>query len=109
MAFGMQFQIPTVYLDYMSAGGPFEGFLDEDPGYFVLWSAEGIEENNRHLQLAEHAPGFLAFGGNGGGEILLFDVNGAIFMLPMIGLNPSEAILVAPTWVAFEEKIHASN
>jgi len=37
----------------------------------------------------------VAFAGNGGGEIYAFDTVGAVFMLPMIGMEPEAAIKVA--------------
>lgn len=40
------------------------------------------------------APGFVAFAGNGRGEIYAFDAVGAVFMLPMIGMEPGAAIKV---------------
>jgi len=48
-----------------------------------------------------YAPGFLAFAGNGGGEVLAFDAAGAVYMLPLVGLGPDEAIRVASSFAEF--------
>jgi hypothetical protein len=48
--------------------GFIEGELSVDPEWYRLWRPEEIEEFNRDYELSEYAPGFLAFGSNGGGS-----------------------------------------
>ena len=89
--------IPLDYADYIKAKGPFECLTHDEaePGYVVLWSLEEIPKNNADVEIEVYAPGFVAFGGNGGGELLVFDRAGAVFMLPMIGMEPITAIRIA--------------
>jgi len=89
--------IPLDYAEYIKATGPFECLTREDvePGYVVLWSFDAIPKNNYDVQIEMYAPGFVAFGGDGGGELLVFDETGAVFMLPMVGMEPSSAIRIA--------------
>lgn len=54
-----------------------------------------ISTTSAELEVEAYAPGFVAFAGNGGGEIYAFDKAGAVFMLPMIGMESEAAIKVA--------------
>lgn len=96
--------LPSGYSEYVKATGPSECFTHDDvePGYVVLWALDEISKNNSEVEIETYAPGFIAFGGNGGGELLVFDTTGAVFMLPMIGMEPDCAIRVAET---FEELV----
>ena len=87
--------IPKEYQQYIERQGVFEGFTSGEPGYIELWSLVDLPGNNTDIQIQESAPGFLAFAGNGGGEILAFNSAGEVFMLPLIGMEPSYAIKVA--------------
>lgn len=89
--------IPRDYIKYIKSTGPFECLTHEDaePGYVVLWSFNEIAKNNSDIEIEMYASGFVAFGGNGGGELLAFDATGAVFTLPMIGMEPDCAIRIA--------------
>ena len=93
----MNIPIPAEYKDFLATHGLFEGLTsgDEAPGYVVLWPLNKLRTRNSELQVQELAAGFLAFGGDGGGEVLAFDATGAVFMLPMIGMEIGQAIKVA--------------
>lgn len=80
--------LPDEYVRYLETGGVVEAPTESEPGYIALWPLAEIEQNNRDLQVAEYAPGFLGFGGDGGGEMLAFDRDGIVYMLPMIGMEP---------------------
>jgi len=90
-------EIPKEYFEYIKAHGAFEGFTtdDSEPGFIELWAPEAIAPNNRDIEIESLAPGFIAFAGNGGGEVLAFDASGAIHMLPLIGIELDCAIKVA--------------
>lgn len=92
--------LPIDYERFLALHGPFEGFVrgDDGPGYVALWTLEEIPGNNTDIEICEYAPGFLAFAGNGGGEVLAFDAAGAVYMLPLIGMEPGHAIKVASTF-----------
>lgn len=89
--------IPNDYVDYIQDTGPFEccTYEDTEPGCVVLWSFGDIAKINSQIDIETCAPGFIAFGGDGGGELLAFDGAGAVFMLPMIGLEADCAMRIA--------------
>lgn len=89
--------IPQDYVDYIKSTGPFECLTQEraKPGYVALWDFDEIAKINAEVEIEMYAPGFIAFGGDGGGELLAFDGTGAVFMLPMVGMEPSCAIRIA--------------
>jgi hypothetical protein len=51
------------------------------------------------------SPGFVAFGSNGGGEMLAFDAEGRVFMIPFVGMSVRDAKPIAASWSEFVEKI----
>lgn len=92
--------VPYEYEQYVVAHGAFQGFTSdgEMPCYVSLWELSDIPGCNSDIQIQEFAPGFLAFGGDGGGEILAFDALGAVYMLPLIGMEPGVAIKLADSF-----------
>ncbi len=97
--------LPAEYVKYFSGDGLLEGGLMVDPGWFQLWPLGEIEDLNLNYQVQEFAPGFLGFGSSGGGELLAFDSEGSIVMIPFIGMAPNEAITIAASWSDFVSKI----
>ena len=98
---------PTEYLAYMDSPdsiteGEREGTMS---GSFILWPPAEIEQSNREYEVGTYAPGFLAFGSNGGGELFAFDAAGAVFLLPAIGMSPDDAIRVSGSWAEFVSQI----
>jgi len=95
--------IPSSYRDYIQENGLFEGLTLDDahPGYVSLWAMEEIDENNSDIEIGTFAPGFIAFAGNGGGEVLAFDERGCVYMLPLIGMRPEAAIRIADSFHDF--------
>ncbi len=98
-------KLPEEYVRYFAGNGPREGGLTAEPGWFQLWSPDEIEERNHGYQVGEFAPGFLGFGSNGGGEMLAFDSEGRVVMIPFVGMCPEEAQPVAGSWSEFTEKM----
>jgi hypothetical protein len=89
--------IPNEYINYVRTKGAFEGLTrdETEPSYVALWSLEELAKNNADIEIERYAPGFVAFGGNGGGEVLAFDATGAVFMLPLIGMESKYATRIA--------------
>jgi hypothetical protein len=102
----MPLRIPQEYVDYVNAHGLFEGetFDDAEPGYIELWAPDTIQAENEGIEIKEFAPGFIAFAGNGGGEVLAFNAAGAVYMLPLIGMAPEYAELVADDFKSLSER-----
>lgn len=98
--------IPAEYEAFLEAHGVFEGFTtgDGQPGYVALWALDDIPGNNADIEIQEYAPGFVAFAGDGGGEVLAFDAFGAVFALPLVGMEPRYAIKVAGSFGELEER-----
>ena len=98
--------LPIAYKNYLDSGQPADGFTNlELAGYFILWPLNEIEDLNREYEVNVHAPGFIAFGSNGGGEFLVFDLNGSIFAMPAIGMRTEVAIKIADSWLEFASHI----
>jgi len=101
----MSIDLPEAYVAYLQGGGAAEDFTEGLPGYVALWRPDAIDANNRDLQVETYAPGYLGFGTDGGGELLAFDASGAVFMLPMIGMDPRYANKIADSWLEVAERI----
>jgi hypothetical protein len=97
----VQPQVPAQYAEFVESKGLFEGFTldDSEPGYLELWAIEDLSKNNLDIEIEKKAPGFLAFAGNGGGEVLAFDSSGAVFMLPLIGMEARYAKKIAHSFL----------
>ena len=91
----MNVSLPDEYRQYIASKGQFEGFTVGEPGYIQLWKIEDLTIINAELSIEALAPGFLAFGSDGGNELLAFNNNGAIYKIPMIGMESRYAIKIA--------------
>ena len=93
----MTIPLPAAYRVFIDTNGLFEGFavFSGEEHYVILWGEDEVVTVNSEMDVDVYAPGFVAFAGNGGGEIYAFDTGGAVFMLPMIGMEPEAAIKVA--------------
>ena len=98
---------PAEYLAYMeSPDCIFEGEREgRMPGCFILWPPDEVEQNNQEYEVPACAPGFLAFGSNGGGELLAFDAAGAVYLLPTVGMSSEDAIKISDSWSGFVSQI----
>ena len=98
--------LPSEYTAYLAdAESVIEGSRGSFPLCFVLWPLDEVEQANQDLDLATYAPGFLGFGGDGGGELLAFDAVGAVYTLPMVGLSSKDAIRISDSWSEFVSQI----
>lgn len=91
--------LPIDYLEFLSACNGGAGELAFDPGWFQLWPAEEVASQNAGYGVTELLPGFLAFGSNGGGEMLAFDAAGAVYAVPFIPMSVAEAQRIAPNFL----------
>jgi hypothetical protein len=97
--------LPAQYVDYFATGGPIEGELNVEPGWFQLWPPAELEQMNRDYHVSEFAPGFLGFGSSGAGELLAFDAGGRVVMIPFVPMSPQNAQPVASSWSDFVGRI----
>jgi hypothetical protein len=58
--------LPQGYLDFLYRYNGGEGFVGPN-AYVIFWRLGELAELNEAYQVAEFAPGLLAFGSNGGG------------------------------------------
>jgi hypothetical protein len=91
----MNIEVVKQILESWIDEGYIEGELSVEPEWYVLWRPEELEEFNRDYELTEYAPGFITFGGNGGGELLVVNDQGEVFYMPTIGMSPDTAIKIA--------------
>lgn len=93
----MTIELPPEYRAYVAANGLFEGIVATAKGNhdIILWGDDEVVSANTALEVDLCAPGFVAFAGNGGGEVFAFDEAGAVFMLPLVGMDPEAATKVA--------------
>jgi hypothetical protein len=75
----------------LRAQGYVEGELTINPFWYIIWEPENIDQYNLEYEVQTYAPGFTAFGENGGGELLVINDSGQIFTLPTIGMEPQYA------------------
>ncbi len=101
----MTIELPPDYVAYLEGDGVSEAVTSGDPGYFQLWHPDEIEEMNQKIGVPTYAAGFLGFGSDGGGELLAFDQSGAVFMLPMIGMEAKYAKKIADSWTEIQTRI----
>ena len=64
---------PEAYFELLKFSKGGEGDLGVEPGWFCPWPADEVVANNEGYRVAEFYGDFLAFGSNGGGEMLAFD------------------------------------
>ena len=100
----MTITLPNDLKHFIAEHGLFEGFTRNDsPGYVELWAIDDIPRENIAIEMDVYAPGFLAFAGNGGGEVLAFDAVGAVYTIPLIGMEAEQARKVADSFAEFAE------
>jgi len=88
---------------YHKSGKPLDCELDVEPYRCEFWALDEIEALNAAYSVKEFAPGYLAFASSGGGEMFAWGPGESIVRLPFIGMSPSEAHEVAPSWAQFEK------
>jgi hypothetical protein len=99
-------ELPEGFVTYLDRGGRTEGPISSTPiGWFRLWPLAEVYYLNAEYQVSDYAPGLLGFGSDGGGEMLAFDAQNQVVLVPFIGMNLKEARLIAPSWEAFERML----
>ena len=92
-------QLPNSYIEYVKNGGITFGETNlEWADYFDLEPQDKVSEFNQDIEISNYAPDFIAFASNGGGDVYVFNSSGAIFLLPLVGMEPNAAISIANSW-----------
>jgi hypothetical protein len=94
--------LPADYIKYVENGDAMYGDTDLDfGGYFELEPLDSVVKMNSDVQIEKYAPGYIAFGCDGGGELFVFDLSGKVYLMPMIGMEPSAAVKLADSWTEY--------
>jgi hypothetical protein len=103
--------LPLSYFAQLESSNGGEGSLAIQPCWVSFWPAGDVLHLNREYGVHEYLEGFFGFGSNGAGELLAFDLRGPtpprVVMVPFIGMNPAEAIIVATSFESFRQAIGA--
>lgn len=63
---------------------------------FMIWDSSEIAYKNKVYEVEESLPGHIAFGTNGGGEMLCVELSSGIcYAVPFIGLAIEDRMIVA--------------
>jgi hypothetical protein len=98
-------KLPDDFVAYLRSGLPQCGELADFPLWFEIWPEGEMERRNQDYQVAEYAPEFYGFAGDGGDEMYAFGPDGGIYALPFIGMEPKVAKRLAASWAEFQSKI----
>lgn len=99
-------QLPQAVVAYHRAGYPLEGELaDLTLRRYQLWPLALVEALNNGYAVEEFAPGYIGIGSDGGGEMIALAPSGEVVAMPFVGMEPEEAVVLAPTWDEFESRI----
>lgn len=105
---GVGFVLPESYIEFLGTHNGGEGDVATQAGWVSLWPAEEVVGLNEEYNVAEYFPGYFAFGSDGGGEMLAFEViNGRgsrVVMLPFVG-DVADAKVVAESFNVFLDSI----
>ena len=103
-------QLPDELVAFHRSGFPLEGNLNHVRlGRYRLWSLDELSEMNKGHGVHEYAPGYVGIGTDGGGEMIALSPLGEVVILPFIGMEPSQAVTVAPSWSALESLIKSAG
>jgi hypothetical protein len=95
-------QLPSDYLSAMAFANGGTGFVGNR--YVKLWPVEKLLELNNAYQIQKYCPNLFAIGSHGGGETYVFDLaksDGAIYSIPLVGMEPAETEFVSPSFDTF--------
>lgn len=107
-------ELPEAYFDLLSYSNGGEGPLPRHPLRCCLDPAEVVTTNWRKKAFEQFFPGFVVFGGNGGGELLAFDIRDcepwAVMTIDMTDINLEESVVpVATTFTDFLDMLGISK
>ena len=91
----------TAILEYLASSKAQACELAVSPYLCEFWPLSEIDRYNAEYEVERFAPGYRGFATSGGGEMFALSPNGQVVCLPFIGMAPSVAIELAPSWAAF--------
>lgn len=100
--------LPEDYKDFLRASNGGEGGVGA-ASYVMLWGVEELAHLNQAYEVELGAPGFLAFGSNGGGEAFGFDTRSSpwrVVQIPFVGMAWDVAWPLGESFSAFIRTLH---
>jgi hypothetical protein len=100
-------KLPPDYVEFLEFANGGDGFIG-DNSYAILWGVDELPQFNLDYEITRWAPGFLAFGSDGGGEAFGFDTreeNWPVIQLPFIGMDWKEARPIADSFHGFLQRL----
>jgi hypothetical protein len=95
-----KFEFPEDYISFMNNLDDNE--INTENGYIELFPLNELDEINKEYEIDKLAPNYIAIGTNGGGVgIFINKENKQIFSIPFIGIEETDAILLANSFSEF--------
>jgi len=95
-----KFEFPKDYISCMENLEDNE--INSENGYIELFPLNELEEINKEYETEKFVSNFIAIGTNGGGVgIFINKKNNNIYSIPFIGMEESDAILLASSFSEF--------
>jgi hypothetical protein len=102
----LSWAVPDEYREFVRMNDGAEGFIGDT--YVSLWRVAELAELNALARVAEFAPGFTAFGTDGGTELFGFDRRTAtnpVVAIPVVGLSWEYGRPLGGSFEAFLRKL----
>lgn len=99
--------LPADYVEFLKLSDGYAGFIG-DATFLDMWPVSDLATRNREYGVETYAPGLLAIGSDGGGEMYGFDTRSglwSIVQVPFVPMNWESAQAVAPTFYTFLTKM----
>jgi hypothetical protein len=94
-------KVPDELVAYHTAGGALCCRLPVNPYLCEFWPVAELDALNRDCGILQAAPGHVGFATNGAGELFVVTPDGSVVCLDACGMSVSDALQVAPSWMAF--------
>jgi hypothetical protein len=104
-------KLPDEYVAFLRVTNGGEGCIGKNE-YAIFWKAEELAPLNRVYKVQKYAPGFLIFGGNGGGEAYGFDTRTEAWPIvrsPFAGISWTEARPIGESFAAFLKLLYEAE
>ena len=97
--------LPTEYLALLRLSDGGTAMMAGYPSYVRIWPARGAVEDNRDYEVPRWLPGFVAFGDNGGPDMVGFDTRRGepypVCAVPFAPMEWKAAMGIVPDFGAF--------
>lgn len=105
----LELTLPADYVEMLKVSDGYAGFIG-DATFLDIWPVSDLATRNREYGVETYAPGLLAIGSDGAGEMYGFDTRfgqWTIVQIPFVPMNWEAAQPVAPSFVEFLTNLSA--